>query len=91
MSAREGRHNRDGGGPHYGQPLGRRQREVVELATNGVTNKAIARRLGISEQTVKHHLTVVYIKLGVTNRLTAGLHLYRQALAEQERREDPHD
>jgi DNA-binding NarL/FixJ family response regulator len=45
-----------------------RERELVVLATEGLSNKEIARRLGVTEGTVKIHLHNVYQKLGVTNR-----------------------
>jgi two-component system nitrate/nitrite response regulator NarL len=45
-----------------------RERELVWLATEGLSNKEIARRIGVTEGTVKIHLHNVYQKLGVTNR-----------------------
>ena len=48
-----------------------RELELMELVRQGFTNKQIAGQLGISEQTVKNHLSNVYIKLDVTNRITA--------------------
>ena len=45
-----------------------RERELVLLATEGLSNKEIARRIGVTEGTVKIHLHNVYQKLGVTNR-----------------------
>jgi two-component system nitrate/nitrite response regulator NarL len=45
-----------------------RERELVLLATEGLSNKDIARRLGVTEGTVKIHLHNIYQKLGVTNR-----------------------
>ena len=44
-----------------------RERELVWLATEGLSNKEIARRIGVTEGTVKIHLHNVYQKLGVTN------------------------
>ena len=44
----------------------------------GLPNKTIARRLGISERTVKAHLTNVYQRLGVTDRTQAALWAQRQ-------------
>ena len=43
--------------------------EVVEAIVAGYTNKEIAEKFTISEQTVKHHLTNIFDKLGVFNRL----------------------
>jgi DNA-binding NarL/FixJ family response regulator len=48
--------------------LTRRQREVVLLVVKGLPNKEIARRLGITDGTVKVHLRYIYVKLGVRNR-----------------------
>ena len=45
-----------------------REHEVLDLVRHGLTNKQIARRLGISERTVKAHLTSVFASLGVTDR-----------------------
>jgi DNA-binding NarL/FixJ family response regulator len=60
-----------------------REREVVAAVVTGLSNKDIARQFAISEQTVKHHLTRVYGKLGVTSRLELAL------LAIQRRLTDP--
>ncbi len=48
--------------------LSAREREVVELVVEGLRNKDVAERLGISEKTVKTHLTHVYQRLGVSTR-----------------------
>jgi two-component system, NarL family, nitrate/nitrite response regulator NarL len=48
-----------------------RQVEVLQCASNGLSNKAIARELGVTERTVKDHLTVVYLRLGACNRAEA--------------------
>jgi DNA-binding NarL/FixJ family response regulator len=50
-----------------------REREVLDLVRQGLANKAIARRLGISERTVKAHLGSVFQRLGVTDRTQAAL------------------
>lgn len=50
-----------------------REREVLALVAQGLANKAIARRLGISEKTVKAHLTSVFAALDVTDRTQAAL------------------
>jgi DNA-binding NarL/FixJ family response regulator len=54
-----------------------REREVLALVGEGLANKAIARRLGISEKTVKTHLTSVFTALGVTDRVQAALWVER--------------
>lgn len=56
--------------------LTRREAEIVELVSLGLQNKKIAERLFISETTVRHHLTSVYEKLSVTNRLELMRYTY---------------
>src|SRR5262249_14041410 len=46
-----------------------REREVGALVAEGLRNKEIANRLFISETTVRHHLTSIFSKLGISNRL----------------------
>lgn len=53
--------------------LTRRELEIVAEIVAGQPNKEIARKLAISEETVKHHLTAVFDKLGVSNRLELAL------------------
>lgn len=57
--------------------LTQRQRRVLELLSTGLSNKRIARALDISEITVKAHVTAIFRKLGVTNRVQAGLRARR--------------
>jgi DNA-binding NarL/FixJ family response regulator len=52
-------------------PLTAREREVLQLVAEGLANKQIALSLGISEHTVKFHLSSLYTKLGVTSRTEA--------------------
>jgi len=59
--------------PDSGGHLTAREREVLRMVGEGQPNKSIARRLGISERTVKAHLTSVYQRLGVTDRTQAAL------------------
>lgn len=51
-----------------------REREVLELVALGLTNKAIAQRLGISDHTVKFHVASILAKLGAESR-TEAVHL----------------
>ncbi|HEY1597187.1 MAG TPA: response regulator transcription factor [Thermoleophilaceae bacterium] len=60
--------------------LSPREREVLELVGQGLPNKLIARRLEISEKTVKAHLTQVFAQLGVTDRTQAALWLERNGM-----------
>jgi DNA-binding NarL/FixJ family response regulator len=50
-----------------------REREVLVLVVEGLANKQIARRLGISEKTVKGHLTNLFQRIGVADRTQAAL------------------
>ncbi len=56
--------------------LTRREREVLTCVAEGATNLEIAHKLCISEQTVKTHLTRIFAKLDVKNRLAAALAFY---------------
>jgi DNA-binding NarL/FixJ family response regulator len=50
-----------------------REREVLALLADGLPNKVIARRLDISEKTVKAHLTNIFHRIGVSDRTQAAL------------------
>jgi DNA-binding NarL/FixJ family response regulator len=56
-----------------GDGLTGREREVLALVRAGLANKQIARRLGISERTVKAHLTSTFQRIGVADRTQAAL------------------
>jgi DNA-binding NarL/FixJ family response regulator len=53
-------------------PLTARELEILRLAADGYTNGQVARRLWVTEQTVKFHLSNTYRKLGVSNRTEAS-------------------
>lgn len=53
------------------ESLSEREREVLDLAASGMSNKEIAKRLTISVNTVKFHLRTIYSRLGVRNRVEA--------------------
>jgi len=53
--------------------LSAREQVVLELVAQGMPNKLIARRLEISERTVKGHLTRIFERIGVTDRTQAAL------------------
>lgn len=61
--------------------LTHRQGEVLELVLRGLPNKRIALMLGLSESTVKEHVTGILQKLGVTTRVQALTHLRGSRLA----------
>ncbi|MGH9111064.1 MAG: helix-turn-helix transcriptional regulator, partial [Acidimicrobiales bacterium] len=58
-------------------PLTRREREVMELAAQGLTNREIAQRLYVSIRTVNAHLNHVYNKLALTDRTQLATYLHR--------------
>ena len=60
--------------------LTEREREVLSLVAEGLPNKQIARRLEISEKTVKAHLTSTFRTIGVDDRMQAGLWARRHGL-----------
>jgi two-component system, NarL family, nitrate/nitrite response regulator NarL len=64
-----------GGEPPGGRPLvSEREKEIVQLVTQGFRNKEIGEKLFISEQTVKNHLHNIFDKLGVSDRLELTLY-----------------
>ncbi|HEY8205574.1 MAG TPA: response regulator transcription factor [Pyrinomonadaceae bacterium] len=61
--------------------LTRREREVLTLVAEGLKNRDIAARLFISETTVTHHLSSVFAKLGVSDRLELVIYAFANNLA----------
>jgi DNA-binding NarL/FixJ family response regulator len=61
-----------------------REREVLALLLEGLPNKVIAQRLGITEKTVKTHLTSVFRSIGVTDRVQAVLWAERHGLRDDD-------
>jgi DNA-binding NarL/FixJ family response regulator len=62
------------------EPLTQRELEVLQLIARGATNREAARRLFISEASVKAHLLHVYAKLGVNDRAAAVAPAYERGL-----------
>ena len=60
-----------------------REREVFALLADGQSNRAIARSLGVSEKTVKTHVSAVLAKLGVADRTQAALLALRESGADR--------
>jgi two-component system, NarL family, nitrate/nitrite response regulator NarL len=60
--------------------LTKREMQILALAVAGKTNREIAKRVAISEQTVKHHLTNIFDKVGVYNRLELALFAIHHSL-----------
>lgn len=72
-SRRGGGSGSGGGGATREHELTDRELEVLLLVGQGLANKQIARKLGISERTVKAHLTSVFQRLNVSDRVQAAL------------------
>ncbi|MFF1612329.1 response regulator transcription factor [Amycolatopsis sp. NPDC058278] len=67
--------------PHLsrqGMTVTPRQQEVIAQLSQGFSNRQIARRLGMSEATVKSHLYAAYRKLGVSSRSEAIIEVLKQ-------------
>ena len=60
--------------------LSARERQVIGLIGEGLSNKQIAERLFVSEITVRHHLTSIFSKLGVHDRLELLVYAFRRQL-----------
>jgi DNA-binding NarL/FixJ family response regulator len=69
--------------PDPARRLSAREGEVLALLVEGLPNKLIARRLEISEKTVKTHLTSIFRTLGVTDRTQAALWAQRSGFTER--------
>lgn len=57
-----------------------REKQVIQMACRGLKSRAIALELRISEPTVAHHLTSIYSKLGVKDRIGLIIYAYRHSL-----------
>ena len=64
----------------FEEPLTPREVQVLELLAEGLPNRAIAERLGISDQTVKFHVASISGKLGAANRTDAVRRAVRRGL-----------
>jgi DNA-binding NarL/FixJ family response regulator len=66
--------------PEPADTLTEREIQVLQLAADGLTNKALAQTLSISENTVKYHIKNILQKLGVQNRTEAATYAVRAGL-----------
>ena len=73
-------HDRLGEDETVDEPLTNREVQVLELLAEGLSNKAIAARLAISDQTVKFHVASIAGKLGAANRTDAVRRAVRRGL-----------
>ena len=73
------------GGRHNTFGISPRELDVIDAVVAGYTNKDMAQKFSISEQTVKHHLTNIFDKLGVFNRLELLLFAVEHHLTDNSR------
>jgi DNA-binding NarL/FixJ family response regulator len=62
------------------ESLTRRERDVVRLVAEGLKNKQIAERLAVADVTVRHHLTSIFAKLEVADRLSLLVFAFKNGL-----------
>jgi DNA-binding CsgD family transcriptional regulator len=67
-------------GGRFSYGLTPRERQVIAMVAAGSSNKEIARAYSVSEQTVKHHLTRIFDKVGASSRVELAMIATRQAL-----------
>lgn len=72
----EPEHAASGPQSRWREPLTGREQEVACLVADGASNKEVARRLGVSERTVKDHLTHIFSKLHIHDRVQLALHVH---------------
>lgn len=67
-------------GPTPVEKLTKRELDIISAVVNGATNRDISRQFGVSEQTVKNHLSNIFDKVGVSNRLELALYVTHHKL-----------
>ncbi|MEA5454144.1 LuxR C-terminal-related transcriptional regulator [Sinomonas sp. JGH33] len=72
-----------GQAPSSSGPLTAREVDVVRLVARGLTNRAVAEELMLSEKTVARHLANIYAKLGIASRAAATAYAYDHGLVER--------
>ncbi len=80
---REFRTRQTAGPAHLLPPLSAREEEVLKLLATGETNRQIARRLFVSEETVKSHVASILRKLEVSDRTSAAVLAVRAGLVDR--------
>lgn len=74
------------GGSSQAPNLSRREQEIVALVAQGVSTRKVAERLYISDKTVRNHLTSIYAKLGISDRVELALFAIQRGLAQAKAR-----
>jgi DNA-binding NarL/FixJ family response regulator len=75
--------NASGDRPPKNFGLTKREMDILTTIVAGLSNKEIARKFSLSEDTVKHHLTNIFDKVGVTSRLELALFAINNRITEQ--------
>jgi DNA-binding NarL/FixJ family response regulator len=65
--------------------LTRRELEIISAIVNGASNRDISNQFGLSEQTVKNHVSHIFDKVGVSNRLELALFVVHHRLLDRRR------
>jgi DNA-binding NarL/FixJ family response regulator len=76
------RNSASGDKPQKNYGLTKREMDILVSIVTGLSNKEIARRFALSEDTVKHHLTNIFDKVGVNSRLELALFAINNRLTE---------
>jgi DNA-binding NarL/FixJ family response regulator len=75
---------RPGGSTHLAPPLTERELEVIKALAQGMSDRQIARSLGISEKTVRNHTSNIYRKLHIFDRTQAVIYAVREGVIDVE-------
>ena len=75
---------RPGGSAHLAPPLTERELEVIKALAQGMSDRQIARSLGISEKTVRNHTSSIYRKLHIFDRTQAVIYAVREGVIDVE-------
>jgi DNA-binding NarL/FixJ family response regulator len=78
-------------GPRAAELLTDREREVLALVAQGLSNREIAKRLGISERTARNHVSNILLRLGLASRTQAALWAVQRGVVPAASRLDPHE
>lgn len=81
--SRMGKENGEGSERQKINSLTKRELDIIRLVAQGLKNKQVAERLFISNVTVRHHLTSIFSKLGVSDRFELIIYAYRHNLCER--------